>query len=236
VFTSKRATNADPLPDCRALLDPEDVGFFELFEQFLRHVDYQQTSWKWAVQLASYVVPKLKHQVHDTIQGELGITTDEFDGVWDAEQPSEIYGFAFKRYLASIVKDINSNIPPLVEMTVGETEGEATADGSSEPQEPVTTVSHIRASKPKSRGRQSTPLTEEQVLTNIVKISASVHSLEAPETIRKAIRFALKGNKNVDKTTGQLLGLWTLLQGKSSKTGTASCTSNQQSSNPTQNL
>jgi hypothetical protein len=229
-FTSKRATNADPLPDCRALLDPEDVGFFELFEQFLRHVDYQQTSWKWAVQLASYVVPKLKDQVHDTIQGELGITTDEFDGVWDAEQPSDIYEFAFKRYLAAIVKDINSNLPPLVETTVGETEGEATADGISEPQEAVTTVGHVRTSMPKAQGRQPKRFTKEEVLTLIVRTSASVHSFESPETLRKAVRGALTGPKKVDKATEQLLDknteelmkLWALLQGKSSKkTGTA---------------
>ena len=229
-FACKRAWNADPLPSCAMLLAPEDVWFFELFETFLRHVDYQQTSWKWAVQLASYVVPKLKNQVYDSIQAELGIIKDEFDGVWDVDEPSEIYGFAFKRDLESIVKDINSNIPPLVEATVGETDGGATADGSSEPQEAAMAVGHVRTSKPKAQGRQPKRFTKEEVLTLIVTTSASVHSFETPETLRKAVRCALKGPKKVDKATEQLLDknteellkLWALLQGKSSKkTGTA---------------
>jgi hypothetical protein len=57
----------------------------------------------------------------------------------------------------------------------------------------------------------------------IIKTSASVHSFEAREVLRNAIHGALKGQKAVEKDTEELLGLWTLLQGKSSKTGTAAC-------------
>jgi hypothetical protein len=120
------------------------------------------------------------------------------------------------------VGKIKPYIPPLVETTVGETDSEATAAGSSKTQEAVTTVSHIRTPKPKAQERQSKPLTKEQVLTYIVKISPSVHSLEAPETLQKAIRGALKGQKDVDKDTEELLELLAVLQGKSSKPGTNS--------------
>jgi hypothetical protein len=221
--TSNRESNADPLPNCRALLALEDVLLFELFEKFLRHVNYRETSFKWLVQIASYVVPNLKDQVYDTIQGGYeDITKKDFDLVWDGGQPSQIYEFAFKRYLADIVEQINSRTP-LVETTADEPDGEATADDSSYPQEGVATVGHVRTSKEKARGRQSTALTKEEVLTLIVKMSPIVHSLEASETLHKAVRGALKGQKNVDKTTEHLLGLSALLQGKSSKTGTASC-------------
>jgi hypothetical protein len=220
-YTHNRASNVDPLPNCAMLLAPEDVWLFELFEQFLRHVDYQQTSFKWLVQFASYIVPKLKVQVYETFQVEYaGITKDDFDGVWNVDQPSDIYELAFKRYLLEIVKGINSNIPPMVETTVCKSDGEAKADGIPKTQEAVTTVSHIRAAKPKARDRQSKPLTKEQVLTYIVKTSASVHCLEAPKVIRKAIRGALNGQKDVDKDTEELLRLWAVLEGKSSKTGT----------------
>jgi hypothetical protein len=221
--TSNRESNADPLPNCRALLALEDVLLFELFEKFLRHVNYRETSFKWLVQIASYVVPNLKDQVYDTIQGGYeDITKKDFDLVWDGGQPSQIYEFACKRYLADIVGGINSRTP-LVETTADEPDGEATADDSSYPQEGVATVGHVRTSKEKARGRQSTALTKEEVLTLIVKMSPIVHSLEASETLHKAVRGALKGQKNVDKTTEHLLGLSALLQGKSSKTGTASC-------------
>ena len=133
-------------------------------------MDYHQTSFKWLVQFASYVVLKLKDQVYDTIQGgyEGIITKDEIDVVWDADQPSEIYEFALKRDLAEIVGEINSYIPPMVDTTVGEPDGEATADGSSEPQEPVTPVSHVRTSKPKAQRRRPKRFTIEEVLTLIV--------------------------------------------------------------------
>jgi hypothetical protein len=216
---SNRASNADPLPDCRALLAPEGVELFDLFEKFLRHVVYEKTSFKWLVQFASYVVPTLKAQVYDTIQGGYeGITEDDFDLVWDGAQPSQIYEFAFKRYLAEIVGDINA-VTPLVETTTGEPAGEATADGTSNPQETVTTVSHVRTSKPKARaGAPKKRFTKEEVITLIVKTSASVHSFESREVLRNAIHGALKGQQDVDKDTEELLGLWALLQGKSSKT------------------
>jgi hypothetical protein len=220
--TFVRALNVDPLPKCRALLALEDVWLFELFEQFLRHVKYEKTSFKWLVQFASYVVPKLKDQVYVTIQGGYkDITKENFDLVWDGGKPSEIYEFAFKNYLADIVVGINSYIPPLVKTTAGKPGDEATADGSSKMQEAVASVGHVRTSKPKALGRQHKRFTKEQVLTYIVKTSASVHSLETPETLRKAVRAALEGQKDVDKATKELLGLWALLQGKSSKTGTA---------------
>jgi hypothetical protein len=240
-----------------------------------------------------------------------------FDGVWNTGQPSEIYEFAFKRYLADIVEMINSYIPPLVETTAGTPDGEATAapaesartsqsvvptedelgdihallkivktteshssksasiadlmrtgvlcaptlkcfpewdhvtgQADGEPdwddiqqsletlqtqliketttcvppplQTDATTVSHVRTSNPKAQGRKPKLFTKEEVLTLIVKTSASVHSFETPETLRKAVRGALKGQKDVDKATEEFLGLWALLQGKSSKTGTAS--------------
>ena len=221
--THPRALNADPLPDCRTLLAPEDVLMFDLFVKYLRHVNYQATSFKWLVQFASYVVPKLKVQVYETIQGGYkDITKKDFDLAWDDGQPSEIYAYAFKHYLADIVDDLNDYTPPVV-TAPGESGGEATADDSSAPHEADATVRHVKSWKPKARGRQSTPLTLEQVLTYIVKTSASVHSFEALETLRKAVRSALKGQKDVTKTTEQLLGLWALLQCKSSKTGTVSC-------------
>jgi hypothetical protein len=139
--------------------------------------------------------------VYDTIQGGYeDITKEDFDGVWDGGQHSQIYEVAFKRYLADIVEQINS-----------------TADGTSNPQEAVTIIRHVRTSKPKAQGRQPKSLTKEEVLTLIVKTSASVHSFETPEEIRKAIRGALKGQKNVDKYTEQLLGRWLVIHGKSSK-------------------
>jgi hypothetical protein len=221
--TFNRVSNAAPLPDCRALLAAEDVLMFDLFEKYLRHVNYQETSFKWLVQFASYVVPKLKDQVYDTIQdGCEDITKEDFDLVWDGGLPSEMYEFAFKRYLAEIVGKINS-ITPLVETTAGEPDGEATADDSSNPQEAVATVWHVRTSKAKARGRQPKRCTKEEVDALIVKISPDVHSFEAREVLHKAVRGALKGQKDADKYTEKLLGRWALLQGKSSKTGTASC-------------
>ncbi|KAJ1466574.1 hypothetical protein T484DRAFT_3633078 [Baffinella frigidus] len=185
--TSNRAINADPLPNGRALLAPEDVEFFDLFEKFLRHVVYRKTSFKWLVQFASYVVPTLKAQVYDTIQGGYeGITEDGFD---------------------------------LVATTADQPDGEATADGTSTPQEAVTIISHVRTSKPKARAGAPKRYTKKEVITLIIKISPSVHSLEAPGVFRKAIRGALTGQKDADMDTEELLGLSALLQGKSSKTG-----------------
>jgi hypothetical protein len=126
-YTDNRVSNADPLPGCRDILVTlQDVVMFTRFETFLRYANYLKTSWKWLVQLASYVVPKLKEQVYDMIQdGYEGITKEDFDVVWDGGQHSEIYEFAFKRYLADIVRAINSTTP-LVGPTVGEPDGEAT--------------------------------------------------------------------------------------------------------------
>jgi hypothetical protein len=222
--TFGRALNVDPLPNCRALLAPEDVLLFELFEQFLRHVDYRKTSFKWLVQFASYVVPKLKAQVYDTVQGWYkDITKEDFTGVWDGGKPSEIYEFACKSYLEDIVVQINSYIPPLVETTLGETDGEATEDGSAKPQEAVASVGHVRTSKSKAQGGHPRRFTKEKVVALIVKTSASIHSFETPETLRKAVHGALKGQKDVDKATKELLELWVKLQGKPSKTG-STCT------------
>jgi hypothetical protein len=219
--TFPRAVNADPLPNCRALLASEDVWMFDLFLKFLRHVNYQKTSWKWVVQFGYYIVPMLKDQVYNTIQGGYaGITNDDFDLVWDGGQHCEIFGYACKRYLEDIVGQINAYIPPLVETTAGKPDGEATADGTSNPQEAVTTVGHVRTSKPKARAGAPKRFTKKEVVTLIVKTSASVHSLEAREVLRNAIHGALAGQKDADKDTEELLGLWALLQGKSSKTGT----------------
>jgi hypothetical protein len=219
--TSSSRIRADPLPDCRALLAHEDVLMFDLFKKFLRHVDYQKTSGKWLVQCASYVVPQLKDQVYDAIQGEYeDITKEDFDGVWDGGQHSQIYEVAFKRYLAEIVRDINSKTR-LVETTADEPDGEATADGTSNSQEAVTIISHVRTLKPKARAGAPQRLTKEEVMTLIIKTSASVHSFEAPEVLRRAVSGALKGQKNAAKDTKELLRLFALLQCKSSKTGTA---------------
>ena len=149
-------SNADPLPGCRDLLAPEDVVIFTRLKTSLRYVNYLKTSWKWLVQLASYVVPKLKAQVYDMIQvGYEGITKEDFDGVWDRKKHPEIYDFAFKRYLADIVRAINSTIRR-VEQTAGGPGGEATAGGSSKPQEPVTTIGHVGPSTLKHLDRQRT--------------------------------------------------------------------------------
>jgi hypothetical protein len=222
-YTDNRVSNADPLPGCRDLLVTlQDVVMFTRLETFLRYANYLKTSWKWLVQLASYVVPKLKEQVYDMIQdGYEGITKEDFDVVWDGGQHSEIYEFALKRYLANIVKAINSNTSRPVEQPVGGPGGEATAGGSSKPQEPVTTVGHVGPSKLKHLDRQRKRFTKEQVLNYLAKTSASVYYFEAPEVIRKAVSGALKGQKNAAKDTKELLGRFASLHAKSSKTGTA---------------
>jgi hypothetical protein len=104
---------------------------------------------------------------------------------------------------------------------VGGPGGEATAGGSSKPQEPVTTVGHVGPSKLKHLDRQRKRFTKEQVLNYLAKTSASVYYFEAPEVIRKAVSGALKGQKNAAKDTKELLGRFALLHAKSSKTGTA---------------
>jgi hypothetical protein len=185
----------------------------------MRHANYRETSFKWVVQIASYVVPKLKNQVYDTIQGGYeDITKKDFDLVWDGGQHSEIYEFAFKRYLVDIVGDINSTTP-LVEMTTDEPDGEATADDTSKPPEAVTTVGHVRTSKPKAQGRQSKRFTKEEVVAWIVKISPNVHSLHAVEVITKAVRGSLKEHTDVEEEAAQLVEQWKSLQGKQPDTG-----------------
>jgi hypothetical protein len=221
-YYDNRVTNADPLPGCRDLLvAPEHVVMFTRFETFMRYANYNKTSWKWIVRAGYYVVPNLKAQVYHMIQGGYeGITKEDFDGVWDGGQHSEIYEFAFKRYLADMVRAINSTTPR-VEPTAGEPGDEATAGGSSKPQEPVTTVGHVGPSKLKHLDRQRKRFTKEQVLNYLAKTSTSVHYFEAPEVIHKAVSGALNGQKNAAKDTKELLRLFALLHAKSSKTGTA---------------
>jgi hypothetical protein len=214
-----RVSNGDPLPNCRARLAPEDVWLFELFEMFLRHVKYQETSFKWLVQFASYVVPKLKDQVYDTIQGGYeDITKKDFDLVWDGGQYSEIYEFACKRYLADIVGGINSHTPLFI-TNAGGPGGDTTVDDSSNPHEAVATVSHIKAPKPKAQGRQSKRFTKEEVVAWIVKISPNVHSLHPVEVITKAVRGSLKEHTDVEEEAAQLVEQWKSLQGKQPDTG-----------------
>jgi hypothetical protein len=218
--TYPRASNVDhPLPGCRALLAPDDVWMFELFVKFLRHVSYQKTSFKWLVQFARYVVPKLKAQVYDTFQGGYGdITKEEFDGVWDGGKHSEIYEFAFKRYLADIVGEIKS-ITPLVETTTGEPDGDATTGASSKPKERVTTVGHVRTLKPTPLYRHRERFTKEQVVALIVKISPDVHSLYPAGVITKAVRGALEEHEGAEEEAALLVDQWKALQGNQPSTG-----------------
>ena len=218
--THKRAVNAEPLSDCRALLATEDVMMFDLFQTYLRHLNYQKTSIDWLIQFGSYIVPKLKDQVYETIHGEYeALTKEHFDIFWDGGQSSEIYGYAFRHYLVDIVDDINQCTPPVV-TTPGVSGGEATEGGSSTPHEADATVRHVKGWKPKARGGTTTKrFTKEEAVTFIVSTSASVHSLEPPSAIRKAVREALYGQEDADEVARELLDLWALLQGKSSKTG-----------------
>jgi hypothetical protein len=189
-----RASNGEPFPNCRTLIDPKDVWMFDLFTKFMHHVHHKTTSWKWLVQFAYYVVPKLKDQMYAIIQGEYaGVTKADFDVVWNVEQPSEIYEFSFKSYLQSIVKDINSHIAPLVTTAVGEPDGEATAS-------PTETV----------RASQSKDLEDIHTLLEIIKTTAS-HSSKSTriaELIRTAVLHTptLKCFPEWDHVTGQADG------------------------------
>jgi hypothetical protein len=194
VCDCRRTSNGEPFPNCRTLIDPEDVWVFDLFVKFLRHVHFQKIPWKWLVQFAYYVVQKLKDQMYAIIQGEYaGVTKADFDAVWNVEQPSEIYGLSFKRYLEDIVGEINSYIPPLVTTAVGEPDGEATAS-------PAETV----------RASQSEDLEDIHTLLEIIKTTAS-HSTKntrIAELMRTGVlhNLTLKCFPEWDHVTGQADG------------------------------
>ena len=220
VHLTKDASSANPFSN-RAMLGDSEHEYFALF---LRHVDYQETAWKWLVQFASYVVPKLKDEVYDHIQGKYdSITRENFDSTWDLDasseiygSSSEIYGLSFKRYLDELVQEINSWPSSSAQVETG---GEATVELSSESQQTDATVSHFRPLKPKTLVRRKNRYTKQEIVARLIKISPRIHSLHNAEVLQKAIRGNLKRHEDMETDVTGLFEQWKKLQGKASDTG-----------------